>query len=214
MDFLQKGARIAGMRYPTRAVIAGLLLVGSILCSTGRGDDASTPKGAMKVLMDAMHRADADAVKADSINGDPQLIDLMCALTTATTKSRDAAVAKFGQAARDVFPDTWAQAAKSIDDVQVQEDGDTATLTSSPNSPNSAVRLKKIDGVWKIDFASIPGMSNTAAMRSTFQKIIDANNEVTDEINAGKYSSAQDASAAVNAKMMTAMRTAAPTTQK
>jgi hypothetical protein len=57
-------------------------------------------------------------------------------------------------------------------------------------------------------------MSNAAAMRSTFQKIIDANNEVADEITAGKYSSAQDASAAVNAKMMTAMQTAAPTTQK
>ena len=202
------------MRYPTTAVIAVLLLLSPFLCSTGWSDDASTPKGAMKVLMDAMHRADADAVKAASINGDPQLIDLMCALTTATTKSRDAAIAKFGDAARDVFPDTWAQAGKSIDDAVVTENGDTATLTSGPKSPNSAVHLKKIDGVWKIDFASVPGMSNAAAMRSTFQKIIDANNQVADEINAGKYSSAQEANAAVNGKLMTAMHAAAPSTQK
>jgi hypothetical protein len=168
----------------------------------------------MKALLEAMHRADAADVKAISINADPQLIDLMCALSTATAKSRDAATAKFGDAAKDAFPDNWAAAGKGTDQTQANEDGDTATLASAPNTPNSAIQLKRIDGIWKVDFASIPGMADAASMRSMTQKMVDANDEVADEIKAGKYATAQDAAEAVNTKMAAAMGSATATTQK
>ena len=205
------------MKFLRTTAIGCLFLVSPILYGTawsGGAPVSSTPKGAMKALLEAMHRADAADVKAISINADPQLIDLMCALSTATAKSRDAATAKFGDAAKDVFPDNWTAAGKGVDQAQVKEEDDTATLASAPNTFSGAIRLKKIDGIWKVDFASIPGMADAAAMRSMTQKMVDANDEVADEIKAGKYATAQNAAEAVTTKMAEAMGSATATTQK
>ena len=119
----------------------------------------------------------------------------------------DAGVAKFGPEGENLGMGKQADFTKQLENAKVEENGDVATITASDGKP---LTLKKADGAWKVDFASMPSMDQAMKILPMMAKMAGASNELADEITAGKYATAADAKKAYGQKMMSAFM---PTTQ-
>src|SRR5437763_1182218 len=87
----------------------------------GSSVDLSTPKAAMKTVAAAMNRGDAATIKEASINGDPAFIDMITKMVASTKSLQDAAVAKFGDAGKNIVQDRMPDFDKAFDDADVKE---------------------------------------------------------------------------------------------
>ena len=169
----------------------------------GCNNDLSTPKGAAKAFATAMQNGDAAAAKRASTGGDPQMIDSLAKLSGSMKKLHDASVAKFGDQGKNLTgggggPD-FSDWSKKIDDATIKEDGDTATLTLKDGG--EPLKLKKINGEWKVDVAPL-----TTEMASMGSAMVDSMSKAADEtageINSGKYKTPQEAQQSLSTKMM------------
>ena len=86
---------------------------------------------------------------------------------------------------------------KRVDEAEEKIDGDKATLTPKTGTP---IKLKKVDGDWKVDGSELPAASAGAA-GAMFDNMAKAAKETTDDINAGKYKTAAEAKTAFSQKM-------------
>jgi len=194
------------------AVSCHALLCGCGGSSSGGSTDLSTPKAAVKTVADALRRGDAAALKNATINGDPAFIDMMASMMSSTKTLTDAAVAKFGDAGKTISNSKMPDFDKSLDNADVKEEGDTATVTPKDGN-GEPVKLKKVDGQWKMDFAQAPHMPSKAEMDQMgpmFNSMVDANKTTAADINAGKYKSVEEARQGLSQKMMAAMMSNGP----
>jgi hypothetical protein len=168
---------------------------------SGCKGDLSTPKGAAKTFATAMENGDVEAAKRATTGGDPAIIESMVKLTGNMKKLRDAAISKFGDEGKTAFGAGHGESmdlSKSVDDADVKEDGDTATLT--PKGEARPLKMKKVSGDWKVDASELTGaMGNMGS--AMFDNMSKAAAETADDIKAGKYKTAQEAQQAFGSKM-------------
>jgi hypothetical protein len=187
---------------PARSALAPLLLTAvfaAAVAGCGKAD-LSTPKAAAKAFAAAMKSGDAETAKAASTGGDAKFIEAMAVGMGNFKKLREAAVARYGDEGKSMGgaagDDTDLE--KMVDDSTEQVAGDTATLTRKTGKP---MKLKKVDGVWKVDAADMAGPG--AAMGATMmERMGKAAKETADEITAGQHKTAAEAKIAFGKKSL------------
>ena len=191
-----------------RRLFLSLFALTLAIASGCKSGDLSTPKGAAKNFATAMENGDADGAKRASTGADPAMIDSMVKLAGNMKKLRDAAVSKFGDQGKDLLGSAGGadsmDMAKKVDDADVKEDGDNATLT--PKSGGQPIKLKKISGEWKVDASELTEMVSKMG-GGMFDSMSQAATDTASDINAGKFKTAQEAQQAFGSKMMSAAMT-------
>jgi len=173
--------------------------------------DASTPKGAATGFFKAMERGDVAAAKAMAVGNEKQLglLDTLVPVVQGFKQLENAAVKKWGEEGRKAL--TQQGGAGSLDFNEqlknAREDvtGDTATITpvDAKDTKKDPMKLKKVEGKWKLDMASIPaeGIDDPSTT-----KILKAMGEVArstaTEIDAGKYADPAAAKKAMSEKIL------------
>src|SRR5581483_2217840 len=130
-------------------VFAVILSVAGI--ASGADVDQSTPKAAAMGFAKAMENGDAALAKELSVGSeqDQKVLSSMLEFTGSIKKLRDSASKKYGDKADEVTGGGMnVDSSKLLEDAQIQENGDTATVMSGKPQP-SAMNLKKVDGKWK-----------------------------------------------------------------
>jgi hypothetical protein len=196
------------MSISSKFLVAVVALAGFALVGCGK-NDLSTPKAAAQSFAKAMESGDAEAAKAACTGADPKIIEAMAGMSATRKKLHDAAVAKFGDDAKSIgsFDGNDADMKKMVDESEEKIDGDTATLKPKSGEP---LKLKKIDGSWKVDMSQHLGMGDTAEATKMMGTMSKAAGETADEINAGKYKTAKEAEQAMQQKMMSSMMPSLP----
>lgn len=128
-------------------------------------------------------------------------IDTLIDMMSTILKFKDACDKKFGadnllsKNMAGGMPDIAVEAAKA----EYKVEGDTATAVdkAKPDEKNP-MKLKKTDGTWKVDLASMGDDAAQAAQAAPMMKIMA---ETTEEINAGKYKTVEEAAVAFGTKM-------------
>lgn len=166
--------------------------------------DYSTPKKAVRSFYVALVTDGAESAKAGV--ADALQAEVMAELRTLVNKvlaAQEAAEAKFGQSGASV-----SGGLPSLDDIdQASEkiEGDTATLALR-NQPKQ-LRLKRVDGQWKLDVFSVLGIApkDKESARRMLSAAAGAADHVAQQIKSGHYKTAGDASAALSMGMTMAV---------
>lgn len=174
--------------------------------------DLSSPKSAIKTFVQALANGDVEMAKAAAISNDSQgqMIELMAKMTGGMKKLTDAATAKFGEAGEEITGQKMKMEdnLKQIDDAKIEVKGDEATIISQDQK--SPVTLKKVNGEWKVDIASMPNVDRIAEAAPMINAMANAASATTADINADKYKTVDEAKAAFRSKMMAAMMASMP----
>jgi hypothetical protein len=189
------------MMHARRLAVFALFVAASVL--VGCKGDLSTPKGATKAFATAMEKGDAEAAKRASTGGNPAIVESMAKAMGSSKKLRDAAIAKFGDEGKKIMGEEhndMAELAKTVDESEMKEDGDNATLKPKTGEP---VKLKKINGEWKVDLTEMTAAMGTMGT-GLFDSMSRAASETADDIQAGKYKTVLEAQQAFGAKMAAA----------
>jgi hypothetical protein len=184
--------------------------------------DQTTPKGALKVLLTAITLGDGETLKhvVHAPNDlEASLVTAMGDQKSADRKLTDALYARFPAESPDpkvyrakIMADTFTGIDAGVETIN----GDTATVTvrSSKNPP----QMRKVDGQWMVEFASLAkGLTDDAIPQhiKTIQVESAIMNKGADDVAAGKYAKLADALQDIAAQLSKATAAAAsqPTTQ-
>lgn len=188
------------------------MIVLAIACGLTRAQapDASTPKAAAKSLRAAVDAADDQAVRRLLlVDNDPEqkLAGAYAGLILAGKNLADAARQKFPTAA-DAFTQGTIRPEDSarIDAASVSIDGDSATLVFADG--NETMKLRRIDGAWRIVVAQEPDKStpgHRAEQYALVQGLADAINQCAEDIKSDKFADVDDAKNAVKDRVGTVL---------
>jgi hypothetical protein len=192
------------MPFKTSALLV-LLCITTLHASAAEEDvqiEPTSPKAALKSLYQALEVSDSAVVRNllyASSDPERQLADAFAAQLAAAKSLGDAASKKYGatgDALSKGMPvrDQIAQ----LSSAQVTTDGDTATV-KIPSQPNP-LRLKKVDGNWKIVVADYAG-DNLAGQTTVMKEMTTVFNAVAADINADKLPTPADAQKALQLKL-------------
>lgn len=170
--------------------------------------DASTVRGALKLMIDAAKTGDAEALFAmiHAPGDGRQMLDAMRGPFSAMFRVDAACRQAFGRG----LPDQSGAAAGgavpnfadlNVDDVQIAEDGDRATVTAPTAS--APVAFVRIEGLWMLDLPVPPGDISSAvamitAMTPMFERAAD---ELVRDIQSGALTSPEAVLQALTKKM-------------
>ncbi|HEY7119994.1 MAG TPA: hypothetical protein VH475_25625 [Tepidisphaeraceae bacterium] len=172
--------------------------------------DASTPKGAAKAFFKAMETGDAQAARSLASGSEKQLamLDLLVPVVSSFKQLENAAVKKWGEEGRKQLAQGPGAGGfdfeKELQAAKEDVSGDTATITSANTAQQKEpMKLKKIDGKWKIDMSTLPseGLDNPQAGKM-LKAMSDAARSTATEIDQGKYESAAKAKEAMGQKIL------------
>jgi len=199
-------------KFAVAAMVAAMCAVLPI-AAVAADTDLSTPKGAAKAFGEGMSQGNFDAVKAAVLADEAQTkaLEALVKVIANFKKVEEAAVTKFGEAGKTVASQqqmSIGEELAKIDQAVEKIEGDTATLTS-PGS-QEPLHLKKADGQWKVDFAAMPGSDQIAQAVPMIDAMAGAAGELSEEITADKYKTADEAKNALGQKMMAAMMAMQP----
>lgn len=177
-----------------------------LMCGVATAQDLSTPKAAALVFAKAMEAGDAAGAKAASIcNADgAKFLEVMTDIIKNGRKLEEAAVAKFGDAGKNLGNMESMDMAKNLENSEVKEEGDSATITIK-DSPEKPVKLKKVDGAWKVDMITLISEADLARAMPMFTAMNNVYAGTAGEISAGKYPTADAAKQAMGMKLLAAM---------
>jgi hypothetical protein len=195
-------------------LLVGCLVLVSCLAAYAQ-DTGMEPGGPKAVALEfgkAMEMGDAAAAKKVAIFGKDEeaLIDGMAAITGGMKKMLAAATEKFGaEGAQSLMgPNADMNIVKQIEESELKIDGDTATLAGKDSS--DPLKLKKVDGAWKVDVTSMNNDPNMAQQVPMFNSMAKVFTDTAAEISAGKYSTVDECQQAMQAKFLAAMMSAQP----
>lgn len=167
-----------------------------LLPVTAGAQDLSTPKSAARAFTEALDKGDAPLARAAAITDERNaaFIDVMAEFVQETRKLNEAAIARFGDSGKAVAgKEPEKDLTKYFDEAEITESGDSATITRK-DEPKKALTLRRTDGVWKVDLATLLGdeldIENTVRM---FRAMNASMREMTSEIADGKHASADAA---------------------
>ena len=179
------------------SALAAVVLMGMVVgCNKV---DLSTPKAAAKTFAHAVDKGDADTAVAASTGADPKTMTSFVSFVSSMKKLQDATKSKFGQDSMggQQMP-SFADMEKKVDEADVKENGDTATLSAKGDL--NGITLKKVNGDWKVDFSDMS--KGATQMPGGMDAMSKAASDTADEINAGKYKTAMEAQMALGQKVM------------
>jgi hypothetical protein len=173
-----------------------------------KAPDLSTPKGAAIAFAKAVQDGDKAGVRAVCIGNDEELkaMESMAGAMGAIKKFRTACDDKYGKdnLLTKNFPadqNLTAEAEKA----EFKVEGDIAKSIPKPGEDQKdQATLKKVDGKWKIDVASIG--KDKLAQAGQMAKIGKVLEDFAAEITAGKYKTVEEAAIAMGPKMQEAMK--------
>jgi hypothetical protein len=169
------------------------------------------PKEAALKFARAFEAGDLDGVKAVSIS-DPmadKALPIMLPALGAMKKLQDAVVEKFGNEGKSALGRVTLDLTKTINDAEVKESGDTATLISKDQQ--NPLSLKKVDGLWKVELSSLKlkvDDAEIAKQKPIMQAMAKGAEEITKDVKSGKYKTTEEVKTAVEA--MTRAATSGP----
>ncbi len=224
-SFIQSAQRGGNFKKPWAALvflIAGLMLSGAgfSLAADEKAPptDWSTPKAAAKTFAYAMEHGDAEVVRtsclADAKQG--KLLDALVGSLKGMKSLREAVTTKFGAEALKTFHLDGGEEKISdeVDNAEVKEEADTATLTAKNKPDEKPLTLKKVDGKWKVDLsfmsAQMQDMDKTLMMINASASVMQS---VAADIQSGKLSTAKQAEDEFGSRMMAAFVGSANTTE-
>jgi RNA polymerase sigma factor (sigma-70 family) len=161
-----------------------------------QSDDASTPKGAARLFLEAVGRADAQGAKLLLADDAPAAAPLDALLTEADARLalEQAAVQRFGPGAPAKLPRPALVAfLDRLDDLDVRIAGDRAVL-SAPRQPDPALHLVRTADGWRV--RQLPG--DPAALARSALAMADVANRLAAEIRNGKFGTMADAAAQIH----------------
>ena len=177
--------------------------------------DAAEPKEAARRFFEAILTNDVATVRDASVGTEEETRTVLATaqVVGAQKKLVDTARAKYPNESQLLngirTPDFSAQ----LNEAEAKVEGDQATLTPK-RAGAKPLRLRKLDGKWKVDLST---MQETPQRQQPeqLQKLSAAMDEVTSDINAGKYPTAQSALMALEQKVRALRADAAggPSTQ-
>ena len=175
--------------------------------------DASTPRGALRMLFAATDAGNEKAIRALLYTATPaeeRLADTTARMSGALVMMHDALVKAFGaEVAHQMMPDPVV-AARSRDArlpnlvEQISADGQTATVRMDGMGAFEPLEFKKVGSGWKLrvgkKLEAVPPteMDKQMAMVEIQVKVL---NEVAEELNAGKLKNIADVKQAMEAKV-------------
>ncbi|HSU67291.1 MAG TPA: hypothetical protein VLJ39_10485 [Tepidisphaeraceae bacterium] len=188
-------------KYPLSVwLVPALAAVWVVGCSKS---SLSTPKDAAKTFATALVNGDTETANKASTGADPKTVESLVKAASNMKKLQDAAVAKFGDQGKDVSgggeESNFADLPKKLDDAEVTQTGDTATVTPKNGRP---LKLKKVGDDWKVDMSEMASGPMASMAGAMFDSMGKAAAETTDEVNAGKYKSVGELRDAMQKKMM------------
>jgi hypothetical protein len=178
--------------------------------TTAQEIKADSPKGAAQAFFKAMEVGDAKAAKAIATGSEKQLamLDLLVPVVSGFKQLENAAVKKWGEEGRKALSQGQGGGGfdfeKELKASTEQVTGETATITSSkPEQQREPMKLKKIEGKWRVDMSSLPaeGLDNPQTSKM-LQAMSDAAKATATEIDQGKYTTAQQAKEAMGQKIL------------
>lgn len=140
---------------------------------------------------------------------DGQIIDALAAMVGGMRKAADAAATRWGDAGREVWGSPSADLQKSFAEATEKIDGDTATVIA--RGEKDPMRLRKVDGGWKIDMSALPNRAEVVRSLPMFQAMASAASHAADEIARGRFANPDEARQALNHSIMTELDRAEPT---
>jgi hypothetical protein len=177
------------------------------------------PKGVVTAFFKAMETGDVAGAKALAVGSDKQLavLDVLVPVFHGFKQLETAAVKKWGEEGRKTLtegPGGGLNVAEKLKNAKVDVKGDAATITpadAKPEDKNSEMKLKKVEGKWKLDMASIPaeGMDDPKALKM-FKGMAEVAQQTAKEVDQGKYASANEAKQAMGQKILQMMGIALP----
>lgn len=196
-----------------RSIIrSGLVAAMIVACSAtlARAGDEDEIRASGKAFIEALYKGDAATVKKHALFTEDQgkMVDALTDTVHAQKELVDAAVAKFGDAGKEILPGQMLNRTPNweglLKDAKVEITGDTAIVTTEKNQGRPA-KFKKDDGKWKVDLTEMfkqPDQTrNVAAAAAMMEKRSKVMSETAGEIKDGKYSTVQEARAALFQKM-------------
>jgi hypothetical protein len=208
-------------RLATPFVLCALIALARPARAADDQPDPSSPKGVAAAFFKAMESGDAATAKSLATGKDKQLavIDLLVPVFHSFKELETAAVKKWGDEGRKTLSQGQGGGPGSADfneqlkSAKEEITGDTATII--PANPHAdkkdQLQLKKVDGKWKLDMASLPseGIDDPAATRM-LSAVAEVAKSTAAEIDQGKYASAKEAKDAMTKKLMPLITPATP----
>jgi hypothetical protein len=182
--------------------------------------DQSTPKATALSFAKALEAGDGAAAHQLVFGTEQEMgvIDATITFTNAVKKLHDAAVKKYADKADEATgTGLTVDSSKALEDTEIKEEADTATLTNTKAQGSQApMKMKKIDGKWKVNlsetFSGAAALGqDSAKMQSMLKDWTDAVTEVADEVEKGQYPLPADAKQALEARLMAKLK-ASPAT--
>jgi hypothetical protein len=192
-----------------RVSILSVLLFAT--AAPGAEPDLSTPKQAARTLFNAISAGDRDAVRA-SLYADTdarrELASAMADLIVAGKKLGDTAHAKFGAAGDPIGRGMLDPSDLSkLEAAVAKESGDAATI-EVPGQPRP-MSFRRQDGKWKLVVTDFGGAApeNIGKQTKLVRLIGDAVATAANDVDSGKYKTAEEATYAIQQSLHHAMLT-------
>jgi len=190
------------------ALVAAMFVVCSATFARASAEDDIKASG--KAFVEALFKGDGAAARKHAITTEDggKMVDAMAQMMHGRKELFDAAVAKFGDAGKEILPGQMFARTPDWDaqlkDAKIDVMGDTATVTTAKNQTRPA-KFKKEEGRWKLDltdtFKQPEQARNPASGAAGLEKFGKVMSETAGEIKDGKYASVQEARTAMFQKM-------------
>ena len=184
--------------------VVGMAIAALVVVKQLRREDYSTPRSAVKSFYVALVTGSTDSAKAaitEPTQGD--LVDEIKLLVEAVRSAQKEAVARFGDSGKDVSGDLPTLA--DVDEASETIEGDCAVLTVERSK--RSVKLKKVNGSWKVDVFSLLGIDakNAEAVKRGLASGAQVARQIAQKIKEGQYASAQAANEALGTQVRMAV---------
>ncbi|MEP6757072.1 MAG: hypothetical protein ABJA67_16315 [Chthonomonadales bacterium] len=192
-------------------VIITSLTLFLLLSACGQsGPDLSTPEKAVKEFAIALDTGNLELAKSVCLVApdSERMIASLVPLSKAMRELREVAKAKFGKDAGNLAngEDVSSQIARS----KIKIMDDEATCIPTTGTTKNSIKLKKVDGKWKVDVKSMTTQSNATPenlknMETLFKVMAASASDTAAAIKAGKFKNANEAQADLGIKMRNEM---------
>ncbi|MGH7175828.1 MAG: hypothetical protein ACREJC_00480 [Tepidisphaeraceae bacterium] len=186
--------------------------------------DPSTPRGALKALLSAMQVGDVEAIRARIMISSPaedQMVSAMARMAQADHNLRKTAEQVFGKEESKKLGDpeaNFTEAMMRLDAADETIDGSSASV-SGAGEDAKPVTLRLVDGSWRIPASEFSRGADEYTITQRVRTVdagIAVYVELIDELQAGKFKTADEAGEAFRGRVMIAMMRQSvtePTTQ-
>ena len=189
-------------------ILASALLLGiglALFLGLGRRADYSTPRSAARTFYIALMTDDLETARASVCDAKQAgLMEDLRGLVRSVLAAREAAIARFGEVGQGVSGGL--PSLEDLDRADEQVDGNSATLLCV-DPDTLSLRLAHAAGQWKVDLFRTFSLSEMdyAAAHKTLRRAGDAVAEHASGIQAGRYTTAQEANAALKSAITKAV---------